>query len=361
MNKTPTYYVGKPNVTDKNLYLSRVSSILDSSILTNNGTFVQQLETEFAKYHGTSYAVAFANASLALEMVLSTIPPGEVILPTFTFIATAQAVRRAGHKLIFVDVNQDNFGMNIKQLEDKITRATKAIVPVNLFGDVCNTREISDFGVWHGIPVVYDSAHGTGMKALGFNGTCEVFSLHATKICNSIEGGMVTTNNLELVKKLRAIRNFGYASGDGLPPEGIFHSPYLATNCKMSEMHAAMGLTNFEQIDKLKTHYREVFNEYMENLQPGVNMHMPASGSNYSYIPILVDNQKELTNHLRGLNIFVRNYFNYLCSDVMSKFEQFPIARSLVNRIVHLPTGLDINKEDVKYISQVINAFQQKG
>jgi dTDP-4-amino-4,6-dideoxygalactose transaminase len=349
------YVVGKPNIVDKEKFLTRVEDILDSGVLTNNGKYVLELESRVAQYHNTAHAIAFCNATLALECVLSTIPPGEILLPAFTFIATAQAVKRAGHKPIFIDVAPDSFGMDPDKTIVKMTKQTRGILPVNLFGHTCQLKELNNLGTWYDVPVIYDSAHGMGMTDLGGQGLCEVFSLHATKICNSIEGGIVTTDNTQLAKKLKSIRNFGYSHESGLPPEGIFYNPYLATNAKMSEIHAAMGLTNFEQINELKSKYWTSFQTYAQELPPDVVLPVPnVTDSNFSYIPIMVNNRDILVNYLRENGIMARKYFNYTCDQILGDPGKFPNSKLLMSKIACLPTGLDITVEDVKFICSTI-------
>lgn len=348
------YYVGKPNILDRNKFLERVNTILDSGILTNNGPFVQELEDKFRKYTKTKYAIAVANATLGLELVLNSLPAGEVIVPTFTFIATVHAITRAGHYPVFVDI-QDDCLVNPEHIEAAITPKTVAILPVNLFGNICDPATYDYFQDCYSVPVIFDSAHSVGCKT-GDNGLAEVFSLHATKLCNGFEGGIITTNDSNLAIKLRQYRNFGYV-GPIPDPEGEIVE--LGTNAKLSEIHAAAALTNFEQLSTIIAHNKYIWSCYQSFLPEDVGLLTPNpyESSNFSYIVCKHKKRDEVVSYLHKSDIFARKYFKHLCHSVYNDNTNCPIAEDLASSVFCLPTGLDITIDDVKNICARIRSI----
>lgn len=345
------YTVGKPNIQNREKFLDRVTTILDSKWLTNNGPMVQELETKVAKFTKTKHCIAMTNASIALELVLSDLPPGEVIIPTFTFIATAHSVTRAGHIPVFVDV-EDDFLINVEEVEKNITQNTVAIVPVNLFGSICDPEVFDYFTDAYEIPVIYDSAHSLGCNT-GNNGLAEVFSLHATKICNGFEGGLVTTNEDNLAIRLRQFRNFGYV---GHIPDIEGEIVGIGTNAKLSEIHAAAALTNFEEINKLASHNKFIWSCYEQFLPKEIILDRPNpfDTSNFSYIACLHPKRDDIVSYLRGHHITARKYFKHLCHEVYQLTDRMPHAERLAREAFCLPTGMDIELEDVQHICSVI-------
>ena len=350
------YFVGKPNILNQGRFFERVHTILNSGQLTNNGPMVQELEERFRKYAKAKHCIAVANATLGLELVLMSLPEGEVIVPTFTFIATIHAILRTGHTPIFVDVMPDCLA-NPEKIEEAISKKTSAILPVNLFGSICDRATYDYFQDCYDVPVIFDSAHSVGCRT-GNNGFAEVFSLHATKICNGFEGGLITTNDDNLNIKLRQYRNFGYV-GNIPDPEGEIVD--VGTNAKMSEIHAAAALTNFEQLNILMAHNAYIWACYQRYLpkEVGILIPNPFETSNYSYIVCKHPKRDEIVKYLHENKIFARKYFKHLCHEVYNVKEDMSLDKDIANSVFCLPTGMDINIEDVQFICQKINALLQ--
>lgn len=354
------YLVGKPNIPNKSLYLKRVEDILDSKVLSNDGKYTKLLEESVRNYLGVKHCIAVCNATIGLELAISSIlgeGPGEIIIPSFTFIATAQAVKRCGFTPVFVDCLDKNFSLNYKKI--KITENTKGIIAVNLFGSICDQAKLEKLGV----PVIYDSAHALGVSDLkgtyvGNFGKAEVFSLHATKFINSGEGGLITTNDDAIALKIKKYKSFGYHPESGLK-EGLVCD--YGTNAKMSELSAALGLTNFEHIQEICNKNYENFLTYKENLPSWCHLKEPNTiFSNYSYIPVIVNKsiRDDLVNYLWNKGIKARTYFKAIHTlDPFRSFESLPVTESISNKIICLPQGIDLEKIDILYICDIINKF----
>lgn len=358
---TKEYYVGSPNIFNRELFQKRLEDILDSRRLTNDGKYVRELE-EFAQgYLGVKHAIAVSNATVGLEIVLKTVadPPGEVILPSFTFIASAHAVINAGFSVKFAEINED-YCINIKDIITKFytCKNPKAIMACNLFGNICDTSNLSLLPLYPSIPIIYDSAHALGVcdnsilaRYAGGFGEAEIFSLHATKFIQGGEGGLITTNNDELAHNLRLVRNFGFKPGAG--PQGEVIS--YGTNAKMAEIPAALALTNFENIQEIQEHLFENYQTYAEYVPEGYTL--PAKNtmfSNYSYIVVEVDESKrdKIVDYLHSQKIFARTYFKpcHLSGPYKYQENYLPNTEAIARRTIVLPTGQLINDSDIEHI-----------
>lgn len=357
------FVVGKPNVLDKDRFIARLLEIIDNEVHTNDGPFVRELEGALANYLGVPHCVAVANATLGLELVLNALPRrGQVIVPSFTFIASAHAIVRTGHTPVFVDVDSRGL-IDPQAVAAAVGPETVAILPVNLFGLVCDVERLSDIASSAGARLIYDSAHALGVRSNGKNvggfGWAEVFSLHATKVVSGFEGGFVTTSDGELARVLREARNFGFDK------KGVIVA--LGTNAKMSEVHAAMALTNLEKIDWIIEHNAANFCVYQSELSELCALIEPQEGesSNYQYVPVIVatsDLRDKVFAKLIAKGIAAKIYFSpgvhstvpYIRNNICRSHD---LSRTIdiSSRIICLPTGVHVDASGVRAIAQIFN------
>ena len=308
-------HVGGPNLGDRAVLLARINDILDRRWFSNDGPLVQQFERRIADYVGVKHCVAMCNATVALEIAIRALElRGEVILPSYTFVATAHALQWQEIKPAFADIDPCTYNINPGVIERLITPKTTGIIGVHVWGRPCDTEAIEAIGRKHGLKVMYDAAHAFGcsrnQKMIGGFGACEVFSFHATKFLNSFEGGAIVTNDDVMAEKLRLMRNFGFAGYDRVI--------YLGVNGKMTEVCAAMGLTSLEAVDDLISTNRSNYETYRTGLGglAGISLmqYDPNEGNNYQYIVVEVDgetaslNRDELVAMLHAENVLARKY-----------------------------------------------------
>lgn len=369
------YFVGRPSVFDPSEFQSYVDDIFALGILTNNGKYVQLLEEKACKVTGARYVVAMCNATLALELVLSTLPRHSyVITPTYTYIATTSAILRAGLRPLFVDVT-DQYKMDLNHLRHILDdcRAKQlnvtAIMPVNLYGGMDIDPALFDIAVAHNLKVFYDSAHTLG-TACQVYGDAEIFSLHATKLVNGFEGGLVATNNAELDIRLRQLRNFNYLTAHSGPIknlEGAF-VPFCpadeeqglysyGTNAKLSEIHAAMALSNLNHIRELIVHYKANYERYriLINQRLGYELVQEIGPfTNYSYVVCRHPKRDAIIDYLKTHDIFARKYFYHLTHRQFGYQPTVPMSEQLVQEVFCLPTGLAVDADDVAMIADCV-------
>ncbi len=361
-------YVGRPNIGDREGFLHRVEDILDRRWLSNNGKYVQQFEAKIAEMLGVRNCVAMCNATVGLEIAIRALGlSGEVILPSFTFIASAHALQWQQITPVFCDIDQQTHNLDAAKVEALITPRTSAIMGVHLWGRSCDVAALQDIATRHGLKLIFDAAHAFGCsqngRMIGGFGNAEVFSFHATKFINTLEGGMVTTNDDELALKIRRMKNFGFTGYDQVESIG--------TNGKMNEISAAMGLTNLESMTEFVAINRAHYQHYKEGLAdlPGVSV-MPYDESercNYQYVVLEVEETKagisrdELVDRLHSRGIIARRYFHPGCHRMEPYATIFPdagrnlpVTQSLSNRLLCLPTGSAVTPEDVKRICNLV-------
>lgn len=349
-----TIHVGRPNVLNRDLFLSRVNQILDSKQFSNNGPFVTELEKRVASYLQVKHCIAVTNATIGLELVLSAMNlSGQVITPSFTFIATANAISRVGLEPVFCDV-ADNGLIDPSKVESLISSDTKAILAVNSYGNVCDVVSLEAIARLNGLKLIFDSAHGLGVsnngQKVGGFGDAEVFSLHATKFITGFEGGLITTNNDVLANKLKLVRNFGFTGYEKIECQG--------TNAKLSEIHAAMALTNLEHIDEIVQHNKRNYEAYKSSLPSEFSLlEFPESvDSNFQYIvtrtaPVCRD---FVVEYLHENQILVRKYFSpgaHMHVPYNKKTYHLPVTDAWSNSVICFPTGQDIDVEIIKEIA----------
>ncbi|MBX9950180.1 MAG: aminotransferase class I/II-fold pyridoxal phosphate-dependent enzyme [Candidatus Obscuribacterales bacterium] len=357
----PRYVVGKPNIFSPEIFLARVQEVMDSGWHTNDGPMVQRLEAFAAKSFGVSNCIAVANATLGLELLLQALnlpAHSKVIVPSFTFVASVHAIVRAGLRPEFCDVDERGM-IDCAHAESLIDSDTSAILAVNIYGFACDVGRLESIAQRHRIQLLFDSAHGVGVKtstgSLGQHGSAEVFSLHATKIVSGFEGGLITTNNASLASALRLARNFGFSGYDQVSCVG--------TNAKLSEIHAAMALTNFEGLESAISHNAKIFCVYEKELSPEVRLISPlaSESSNYQYVAVKCPAglRDHILDHLLKNGVFARRYF-YPGVHQMDPYRacqvDLPRTNALCDSILCLPTGPPVLAEDAVQIAALFNA-----
>ena len=348
-------------------YCEEIKELWDSHWLTNMGVKHHQFQEQLEEYLDTPHAVLYTNGHLALENVIAAMdfPVGsEVITTPFTFISTTHAIVRNGLVPIFCDINDWDYTMDVRKIEALITDRTVAILPVHVYGNLCDVETIQAIADKYGLKVIYDAAHAFGVTRKGVNaanfGDASMFSFHATKVFNTIEGGAVTFRD-DLVQKMNDLKNFGIRG-----PERV---AYIGGNAKMSEFQAAMGICNLRHVDGEIAKRKAVVEHYRRYLSgvPGIRLcdDQPDVKHNYAYFPVLFDGYKYDRNHIHaklGENgIVARKYFYPLTNAVecyadlsTAGADQTPVAKHIADCVLTLPLYADLMPEEVKRICDII-------
>jgi dTDP-4-amino-4,6-dideoxygalactose transaminase len=361
-------YVGRPNIGNRERFLERVNEMLDRRWLSNDGPLLKEFEQRIADVTGVKHAVAVCNATAGIELASRALElKGEVIMPSYTFVATAHAFQWQEIAPVFVDMDPTTHNIDPAKIEALITPRTTGIVGVHVWGRACDTQSIESIAAKHKLKVMYDASHGFGCSAggrmLGSFGECEVFSFHATKFINCFEGGVVTTNNNDLAEKMRLMRNFGFVDYDKVV--------YLGINGKMNEVCAAMGLTNLEAIDEIIAVNKRNYLAYCRELNgvtgTSVIGYDPNERNNYQYVVIEVDpdvcprNRDEIVDALHAENVIARKYFWPGCHRMEpyrtmqpDAWKHLPETERVAARVIVLPTGQAVDEETVRRVCRII-------
>jgi len=284
---------------------------------------------------------------------------GEVILPSFTFVATANALAWQGYTPIFADIDPETHVLDIKDVEAKITMRTVGILGVHLWGTPCIPEELAKLAYLHNLKLIFDAAHafmcGPEGNRIGHYGDCEVFSFHATKFVNSVEGGAITTSNTFLAKRLRRMRNFGFA-GDGTPEVSI-----LGINAKMSELHAAVGLTNLDEAPSFIEWNSNNYAAYMVGLDHSdIRLYPLCAQGNFQYVVIELLGELSadvLASVLKAENVLARRYFSppcHLMEPYRKDGQTLPATELVASRTLVLPTGLAMTQGEVAKVCEIV-------
>lgn len=368
-------HVGSPNIGSRESLFARINDMLDRRWLTNNGPFVLELEQRIAEMHGVKHCVAVCNATVGLEIAIKALGmKGEVIIPSMTFVATAHALQWQEITPVFCDIDPNTYNIDPAQVESLITPRTTGIIGVHLFGRPCDVEALADIARRHNLKLLYDAAHAIGCSKdgvmIGGFGDAEVFSFHATKVFNSLEGGAITTNDDALADKLRLMRNFGFAGYDNVI--------YIGMNGKMNEMSAAMGLTSLECFNEFVNVNRRNYMLYKEELEdiPGISLiaYNDEEKFNYQYIVLeIVPAVARISrDHLAAIliaeNVFARRYFHPGCHRMEpyrtlypNAGERLPVTNRLSSRFLSLPNGSVIGPEEVQKLGELIRIVTTYG
>jgi len=361
-------HVGRPNIGNRERLLGRINDMLDRNWLTNHGPYVQEFEKRIAEFVGVRHCVAMCNGTVALEIAIRALGlTGEVILPSFTFIATAHALQWQEITPVFCDIDPRTHTIDPAEIEKMITPRTTGIIGVHTWGRACDVSGLEAIARRRNLRILFDAAHAFGCsykgKMIGGFGRCEVFSFHATKFFNTFEGGAVVTNDDSLAEKMRLMRNFGFRGNDNVI--------YIGTNGKMTEVCAAMGLTSLESVDEFVAINRRNYLAYRRELNgiPGVTLmaYNESERTNYQYIVVEVDEREaglgrdELVQVLTAENVLARRYFFPGCHRMEPYRSYFPHAsltlpetEKVCRRVMVLPNGTSVDERAITLIGQVI-------
>lgn len=359
-------YVTRSSIPPMEEYIEEISSIFDSHLLTNMGPKHHTLSNELTRYLKVDNVSLFSNGHMALELCLQAFGlEGEVITTPFTFASTAHAIVRSGLTPVFCDIDPVTYTMDPSKIEALITDKTCAIVPVHVYGNLCDTDAIEEIAKKHGLKVIYDAAHAFGVckagKGAGSFGDASMFSFHATKVFNTIEGGAICYSDDKIGEKLYRLRNFGILDQETVSDVGA--------NAKMNEFQAAMGICNLRHIEEEIGKRKALYERYMSHLRniPGITLcNIPDDVThNYAYLPVVFD--ENVLNKTRDTifadlaqeNIFARKYFyplvqDYDCYKDKYNSDSTPVAQYVANRVLTLPLYADLSMEDVDRICKII-------
>ncbi len=349
-------------------YCQEIKELWDSHWLTNMGVKHKQLQAQLEQYLDTPHVTLYTNGHLALENIIAAMAlpeGGEVITTPFTFASTTHAIVRNMLVPVFCDINPVDYTMDVTKLESLITDKTVAIVPVHVYGNLCDIDAIDAIAKKHGLPVIYDAAHAFGVWKNGVNaanfGDASMFSFHATKVFNTIEGGAICFRDDSLVQVLNDMKNFGIRG-----PESV---AYIGGNAKMNEFQAAMGICNLRHIDSEIEKRKNVVEHYRARLSgvPGIRLCAEQSGvkSNYAYFPVVFDGYRntrdEIHAKLAENGIIARKYFYPLTNDFAcyrnlstAGADKTPVAKYIADRVLTLPLYADLSLADVDRICDII-------
>ena len=360
--------VTRSSMPDYEEYCEEIKELWDSHWLTNMGKKHKELQAKLEEMLGVPHVTLYTNGHLALENVIASfnfLKNSEVISTPFTFASTTHAIVRNGLEPVFCDINADDYTIDVTKIESLITDKTCSIVPVHVYGNMCNVEEIERIAHKYDLKVIYDAAHAFGVEYKGISSACfgdaSMFSFHATKVFNTIEGGAVCYHNDSLVEKLNDLKNFGIHS-----PEEVV---YIGGNAKMNEFQAAMGICNLRHLDseiKKRKAVVERYRSHLENVD-GIKLCSVRTDvkSNYAYFPVVFDekifgaNRNEIMDKLAANGIGARKYF-YPLTSVSSAFggkydpNRTPIAYDLSQRVLTLPLYADLSLDDVDRICDII-------
>ena len=357
--------VTKTSMPSYEEYIEAIRPLWDSHWITNMGVYHRDFENKLKDYLAVPEVSLMVNGHMALEMAIQAFdfPRGsEVITTPFTFISTTHAIVRNGLVPVFCDVKAEDGTMDEALIEQLITEKTVAIIPVHVYGNICNVEEISRIAQKHGLKVIYDAAHAFGEKykgvGIGNFGDASVFSFHATKVFNTIEGGAVAFSDHKLYEKLYDLKNFGIHGTELV--EGV------GANAKMNEFCAIMGICNLKHIDEYIEERRIRWEYYRKELSSVRGISFLCGGTptvqrNYSYFPILIGqeyqtNRDGLFEHMADRNIFARKYFFPLTCDqncykdhnakayLRNSGLKVDIARNLASRVLVIPFWADMEQ-----------------
>jgi dTDP-4-amino-4,6-dideoxygalactose transaminase len=361
-------HVGCPNIGSREEFHRRVDEAFDRRWLTNDGQFVSELERRLAQRLGVRHCICICNGTIALELAVRALGlTGEVLLPSFTFVATAHALRWMGLTPVFCDIESGTHTLDPASVESRITPRTTGVLGVHLWGHACAVEALADLAAARNLTLLFDAAHAFDCRhrgrPIGSFGHAEIFSFHATKFFHTLEGGAVTTNDDELAAALRLSRNFGFS--------GLDRVDGLGTNGKMNEVSAAMGLTNLDSADAFVTVNRRNYLAYRRGLSgiPGFRLmeYDHETHNNYQYVVIEVDgdvtglSRDDLLRVLFAENVLARRYFWPGChrmepyrSGDPEAGRLLPETERVADRVLVLPTGTAVGEDDVATVCDII-------
>lgn len=357
MKKSTKILVTKPYLPPIDEYISYLQKIWKLRHVTNNGPMAQELESKLKNYFGVKHVFFVSNGTIALQITIKALGlKKEIITTPFSFAASTTAITWENCTPIYADIDPLTLCIDPEKIEKVITQNTEAILAVHVYGIPCDVDKIDFLAKKYNLKVIYDAAHAFGTK-IGENsifnyGDISILSLHATKLFHTGEGGAIMTNNDKIAKKIFLYRNFGL-EGETSICQGI--------NGKNSEIHAALGLTNFAHIDEIIKKRKKIienYNSYFSNTTLRKPLIPPEITINYAYYPVIFKDHQELLTVIKDLqkeNIFPRRYF-YPSLNTLNfvKKQSCPVSESVAQRILCLPLYHDLALTKVKKITDII-------
>lgn len=365
-------FVTKSSMPPFEEYVEEIRTLWDTHMLTNMGTKHKELEKKLQKYLDVKNISLMVNGHMALELAIQAMNlSGEVITTPFTFASTTHAIVRNGLTPVFCDIDPETYTIDADKIEALITDKTSAILPVHVYGNICEIEKIDKIAKKYGLKVIYDAAHAFGetYKGIGVGnfGDASMFSFHATKVFNTIEGGAVCYADENYGVDLYRLKNFGIRGQEKVD--------YVGANAKMNEFQAAMGLCNLRYVENEIAKRKVVYEHYMDRLRdiPGIQfMKMREEvKSNYAYFPVVFDEtiygatRNEVFDIMASENIFCRKYFypltnSYDCFHGKFDVNKTPIALHIAKRVLTLPMYGDLDIETVDRICDIIEKIGKK-
>lgn len=365
--------ITKPLLPDLNEVRLLLENVWSSNQLTNNGSMAQLLEQEVSRYLNASHLSLFSNGTIALQVACKVLRlSGEVITTPFTFAATPHSLAWCGIKPVFCDIDDDTLTIDASKIENHITDRTTGILPVHVYGTPCNVQEIQRIAEKYHLQVLYDAAHAFGVevggKPIGSFGDASMFSLHATKIYHTIEGGALTFANKHMKERADRLRNFGLLSEESVMEPG--------TNGKLNEVQAAVGLLVLKMVDSEIENRRLRVERYVNNLKEtdGIRFIGKVEGvrQNYPYFVIRISSQRfgrsrnEVYEELKKFNVFARRYFYPLCSNFKcykdlpsAQPENLPVATAAAEEVLSLPLHGRMDMADIDHICDILTSLKK--
>jgi dTDP-4-amino-4,6-dideoxygalactose transaminase len=357
INVTKTY------LPDKAKFQVYLDQIYASGWLTNNGALLLRLEEQLKKFLDAEYVILTVNGTCALQLAYKMLGlTGEVITTPFTFVATISSLVWEGLTPVFVDIDENTLNMDADKIREKITDKTSAILPVHVFGNVCDVEKIRQIALEKNLKVVYDAAHAFDVQLGNHNvsefGDIAVYSFHSTKIFHTIEGGAIVVKSKELYEKGLLMRNFGIPGYDRITELGV--------NYKMNEFQAAMGLCVLDDFKGISIQRKEVFNRYLRAFRDQKRIRLQLVNEevnrNFSYFPVIFENEGKLIEVKERLNkegIYPRRYFYPSLNELpyLKDKQSVPIAESIARRILCLPLFHDLDPGIQDKIIETVNMY----
>ncbi len=356
--------VFRPELPDIDTYILSLQKIWKSQMVSNFGQFASQLENIVKQYLGSSSVCVVGNADQGLMLALQSLqlPPGsEIILPSFTFNSTANAVLWNNYRPVFADIQPDTFCLDPKDVQRKLSSKTRAILGVHVFGNPCDIAALDSLAQKEKLFLLFDSAHAYGSlyqnKKIGTLSDFDIFSFSGTKLVTSAEGGIITSRDPNLIEIISYLRNYGFLED--------YNSQYLGINGKISELNAALGCLTFPTIERVIAQRNRLAKKYEQQLAniPGISFQLvkPGNRSAYKDFAILVDQRDELAAYLAIHGIQTKKYFRPIHQ--MSFFSSFqtnlPVTQRVAKRILCLPLYNQMTPQQQKRVTTTIKNFYQ--
>jgi len=359
---TRFFPISQPSITDKEI--AYVTDAVRSGWVSSIGKYIEQFEAAFARYCGAEYALATSNGTTALHLALAALgvkTGDEVIIPNFSFVATANAVTYTGATVVPVDIEEDTYCISPAAVSSAITSRTRAIIPVHVYGHPADMDALTDLAGRHRLLVIEDAAEAHGAECrgrrVGALGDCGIFSFYGNKIMTSGEGGMITSNNREFYLRARYLRDHA------MSPERRYWHTEVGYNYRMTNLQAALGLAQLERVDSLVAKRRLVMAWYRaglgEQAHIRLNIEAPWARSVYWMVCLSVEGMTDASREgfmaaLRSAGVDSRPYFYPIADMPMYSDAQTPVTRRVSQSGVNLPSYFDLSEDDVLHICSVV-------